>query len=487
MTNGIHDDLLHLAQPLDSLVMLDPNPNIGDVEAVKRSYERFGQRKPIVVRSTDRVIEAGNTQFAAASDLGWDSIACVLVDDDEATGLAFALADNRTADLGSQDDAALAALLQIVMDTDADLAAAASYGVDDLLALVAATATEDEDAHLDDVPTEAPQITEAGDLWLLGPHRILCGDCRNGDDVALALDGRTINLSFTSPPYADRRDYDPDSGFVPIKPDDYVEWYAPVSEHTATHIAEDGSMFINIKAQVTPDGLDTEPYVLDLVLAHVRRWGWHWATELCWERNGVPKRVTRRFKNQFEPIHQFARGDWKMRPEAVRHWSPNVPVAVGAGGEGADWAARQGTVGGYSPFATKPKRTGGHTGPMMNVQGDPNVNSTAGDTAGPGMAYPGNRLPTFAGSHEATGHSAAFPVGLPEFFVHAYTDAGDVVYDPFMGSGSTLLAAHRAQRIGVGIELSPRYVDIICKRFQRVTGIVPVRASTGAEVTFLDA
>ena len=102
-----------------------------------------------------------------------------------------------------------------------------------------------------------------------------------------------------------------------------------------------------------------------------------------------------------------------------------------------------------------------------------------------GFAYPGNRLPTFAGSHEATGHTAAFPVGLPEFFVKAYTDESDVVYDPFMGSGSTLLAAHNQRRIGYGMEISPAYCDIICARWQKATGIKPIAESTGNEHDFL--
>ena len=125
MSNGIHPQLASFAVPLDQLHMLEPNPNVGDVEAVKRSYVAFGQRKPIVVRQSDNVIIAGNTQYKAAGELEWDSIAVLFVDDDEAKSHAFALADNRTADLGYADDAALAALLQSVLAADSDLFAAA--------------------------------------------------------------------------------------------------------------------------------------------------------------------------------------------------------------------------------------------------------------------------------------------------------------------------------------------------------------------------
>jgi len=93
-----------------------------------------------------------------------------------------------------------------------------------------------------------------------------------------------------------------------------------------------------------------------------------------------------------------------------------------------------------------------------------------------GMAYPGNLLPTFNSTHESTGHTAAFPVGLPEFFIKAYSDAGDVIADPFMGSGSTLIAAAKTGRVARGFELSPRYCDVIRRRwtkYARSAGIDP--------------
>ncbi len=113
---------------------------------------------------------------------------------------------------------------------------------------------------------------------------------------------------------------------------------------------------------------------------------------------------------------------------------------------------------------------------MSDVQGQ---NAAPGEFIGEGMAYPGNRLPTFSGSHEATGHTAAFPVGLPEFFIKAYTDEGDAVFDPFMGSGSTLIAAEKNGRIGYGTEISPAYCDVIVRRWQDFTGQQATLEATG--------
>jgi hypothetical protein len=96
------------------------------------------------------------------------------------------------------------------------------------------------------------------------------------------------------------------------------------------------------------------------------------------------------------------------------------------------------------------------------------VSAVDGNEVIAGMAYPGNRLPTF--QSEALGHPAAFPVGLPEFFIKAYTDAKDVVFDPFMGSGSTLMAAEKNGRFAFGTEISPIYCDVIVKRWENFTG-----------------
>lgn len=226
--------------------------------------------------------------------------------------------------------------------------------------------------------------------------------------------------------------------------------------------------FVNIKPAAA--GLDTELYVFDLVLAHVREWGWHFATEFCWERPGVPKGVTQRFKNQFEPIYQFVRNRWKMRPGAVRHESDKVPIAGGPGSGETSWARAQGASGGagiVGTFGAAKKRRNGTKITMSDEQGK---NIAPGEYIGPGLAYPGNRLPTFASSHQATGHAAAFPVGLPRFFCLAYTDENDLVFDPFSGSGSTIMAADVTKRDGAACDISPAYVDVAVRRWQNFTG-----------------
>lgn len=464
-TSRIVEPLQPLAIPAVNLMTDPENARRGDVAAVKRSLNVFGQRKPIVVKQTGTdadgrptgIIMAGNHTYAAALELGWTEVAAVFVDDDAATAKAYALADNRTGELASWDQAQLAATLQTLSADEFDMTAL-GWSETDLATLLGDPGPVGGDGSgestTDDEPVAPPAdpITQPGEVWLLGPHRIICGDCRDADTVARLLDGARVNLAFTSPPYADRRTYDESSGFRPIPPAEYVEWFRAVAENVRAHLAEDGSWFVNIKEHCE-DG-QRLLYVKDLTLAHVRKWGWRFVDELCWvdTHNGIPDGWPNRFKDAWEPIFHYSLSKIKFNPLA----------------NGTETART------FDYSATRPKSPTGSG--LLGVD-----ESAKRD----GIARPSNVIHLPAAAGEASGlHSAPFPVGLPAWFVRAYTDPGDAVYDPFMGSGSTLLAAHNHERVAYGCEISPGYVDVICARFQRASGIKPVRASTGEPIDF---
>lgn len=144
--HGIADDLLPLAQPIGLLKLLPGNPRRGDVQAVARSYERFGQRKPVVARRDGTVI-AGNHQLQAAQQLGWSHLAVVWTDDDDTTAKAFALADNRLSELGGQDEDALQKFIEEVA-IDTDLLAATGYDLSTLDSLIAEVGEDEPDEHV---------------------------------------------------------------------------------------------------------------------------------------------------------------------------------------------------------------------------------------------------------------------------------------------------------------------------------------------------
>jgi DNA modification methylase len=406
------------------------------VAQIAASIKEFGFRNPILVDGVGVI--AGHGRLMAAQKLGLDQVPTIDCSDmSESQKKAYIIADNKLALNAGWDTAMLTIEMQELEDEGFDLTL---LGFDDkeldaLLNVIEGTDGLTDENAVPDVPKEPK--TKLGDVYILGNHRLMCGDGKSFENVDKLLNKKLINLAFTSPPYASQREYDQNSQFKPINPNEYVDWYQDIAANIMANLASDGSYFCNIKPNA--DGIKRELYVFDLVLAHVREWGWNYADEFCWERAGIPQQVTRRFKNGFEPIYHFTKGDWKFNPEDVMHKSKSVPKAKGKGAGNTSAAKRQGLV-----------------------------SAVDGNVIEEGMAYPSNRLPSF--QSEALGHPAAFPVGLAEFFIKSYTNGNDVIFDPFMGSGSTLIAAEKNGRCAYGTEISPVYCDLIVKRWEDFTG-----------------
>jgi DNA modification methylase len=232
------------------------------------------------------------------------------------------------------------------------------------------------------------------------------GDCL---EILPTLPNSCVDLVVTSPPYADSRK----STYGGIGPDRYVEWFLPISAELRRILKDEGSFVLNIKERVV--GGERHTYVLELIIA-LRRQGWLWTEEYMWhKKNCAPGKWPNRFRDQ-EAV-MVPTGDWakfRLRKlgnnDVVRF---NSQVGSGFGKNIANWVGRE-------------------------------------------MAYPTNVL------HMATecgnkNHSATFPKELPSWFIRLFTNEGDVVLDPFMGSGTTSIAAYELGRGYTGIELKDEY------------------------------
>lgn len=459
-----------------------------NIEAIKASLKRFGQQKPIVVDG-DGVVRAGNGTLEAATALGWDDVWAIESDLEGVDLTAYSIADNRTGELAEWDREALAKVMAAMPD---DLTQAAGFTDKEceVLAHVLELMSKEEESNQDEqeeVPEpetdETKVIATAGDVWILGDHRVMCGDARNKDHVDALLGEKNIAVAVTSPPYASQRKYDETTEFKPIPADEYVVWFNEVQLNVHAHLAHDGSWFVNIKEHCE-DG-QRVLYVKDLTLAHVRKWGWRFVDEYAWTHGGTPRGVVRRFKNGWEPIFHFTRGEHKFRPEQVRHLSGNVPEWTGGSpsddfrqGTGESMVSKGEGVGGMQgrgdALATRGARISKVNQHNASVQGEVGA-LPPGYTVEEGLAFPSNCL-SLGKNREALGHAAAFPVKLPAFFIKAYSDKGDLIYDPFLGSGSTLIAAQNEERVCYGMEISPAYCDVIVKRWENLTGETAVKA-----------
>jgi len=269
----------------------------------------------------------------------------------------------------------------------------------------------------------------------LQPH-VQLGDCL---DILKTYEDATFDLIVTSPPYADQRA----STYGGIHPDRYVEWFLPRSEQLLRVLKPTGSFVLNIKEKAI-DG-ERHTYVLELIIA-LRKQGWLWTEEYIWhKRNCFPGKWPNRFRDAWERCLHFT----KQRKFKMNQQDVMVPMG--------DWAQ------------SRLKSLGKNDVVRYDSQVGNAFAKNISNWQGRSMAYPTNviHMATECGNKS---HSAAFPLALPQWFIRLFTDSGDAVLDPFVGSGTTLDAALQIGRVGVGIDTSPNFVELCNQKLAPLQG-----------------
>ena len=263
-------------------------------------------------------------------------------------------------------------------------------------------------------------------------------EIQHGDCLELLRDraDESFDLIFTSPPYADRRA----KTYGGIRPEKYVEWFLPRSEQFLRVLKPTGSFILNIKEKV--EGGERHTYVLELILA-LRKQGWLWTEEFIWhKRNCHPGKWPNRFRDAWERCLQFNKTrTFKMNQDAVR-----VPMG--------NWAQ------------TRLKSLGKNDVVRFDSQVGSGFGKNIRNWVGRDLAYPSNvlHLATECGNKS---HSAAFPKNLPRWFIKLFTDPGDWVLDPFVGSGTTSVAARELVRNSLGIDTQADFCKLARKQLNR--------------------
>lgn len=264
-------------------------------------------------------------------------------------------------------------------------------------------------------------------------NQILEGDCRN---LLPQLPDECIDLIVTSPPYADQRRH----VYGGVPPDEYVEWFLPISTELKRVLKPTGSFVLNIKERVVNGERHT--YVIELILK-MREQGWLWTEEYIWhKKNTYPGKWPNRFRDAWERcLHFTKQKQFKMFQEAVM-----VPMG--------DWRHERLRKLSENDLRRDVSRVGSGFGKRV------------ANWIGREWAYPTNVL------HMATecynrNHAATFPVDLPAWFIKLFTEPGDIVLDPFMGSGTTAVACVRLGRKYIGFELNPQYVEVAQQRLDK--------------------
>jgi DNA modification methylase len=396
--------------PLGQIIPYARNPRRNEkaIATVAASIAEFGWRQPIVVDEA-MVVLAGHTRLAAAQQLGLETAPVHVAKGlTEAQARAFRIMDNRSGENAEWDNDLLGLELGDLLEADFDLDLT-GFTDKELNNLLNGLADGDGAQEGEDDIPETPEdpISRPGDLWVLGNHRLLCGDSTVATDVERVLDGVKPLLLVSDPPYG--VDYDPSwrnqSGAAKTKRtgkvlnDDRADW------------REAWALFPGDVAYVWHGALHANEVAESLEVS-----GFKIRSQIIWAKDRLV----------------LSRGDY--------HWQ-------------------------HEPMFYAVKKTGkGHW---------------AGDRKQTTLWQIANK-----DQDATTVHGTQKPVECMRRPILNNSSPGQAIYEPFMGSGTTLIAAETTGRVCLGIELNPAYVDVAVQRWQQFTGEDAVL--DGTDQTFAD-
>jgi len=285
-----------------------------------------------------------------------------------------------------------------------------------------------ETEHKVSGPTQ-PAIESYSELPV---DQIILGDCV---EKLKTLPNDSVDLIVTSPPYGENRE----STYGGVPPKEYVGWFLPIADELRRVLKPDGSFILNIKERVI-DG-ERGTYVYELVLA-LRQRGWRWVEEYIWaKKNTTPGHWSTRFQDRWERCYHFTKS------EDFRMYQSEVKEPIGS------WAKKR--LENLSEADLTRLESGTKSGFGRNIS----------RWVGKDTVYPSNVL-ILATESSHKGHSAAFPERLPAWFIRLFTKEGDLILDPFLGSGTTAVAAINLGRHFIGVEKHPPYFRVAQQRVE---------------------
>lgn len=384
----------------------NPRKNDDAVNSVAASIKEFGFKQPIVI-DAEGVVVAGHTRLKAAQKLGLETVPCVVASDlTPAQIKAYRLLDNKVAEKADWDFALLQVEIEDLADFDLE-----PFDVDWELPI---DTTPLEGGAAAPAPPEVA-FSKSGDLWLLGRHRLLCGDSTSPVDVTRLMDGELCGLMNTDPPYG--------VDYVAIKNGIPASGMQNISERCGDIVNDD--LLDSAKLQEFLEN------AIRAILPHLTEnpafYLWHIMSErgqLCVAAAAATAAADILIHRQII----WVKPSMVLTRSGMYHWRHEL--------------CAYGWIRGKQP-------------PWYGAKNQTSVWEL--------------------GRENDTVHPTEKPTELFAIPMRNHTREGEVVYEPFGGSGSQFIAAHKLNRRCYGLEISPRYVDVICQRFYNETGIIPVK------------
>lgn len=443
-------DLVHV--PIKDLQIYLGNPRTHTPEQLKKaiaSFREFGWTNPILI-DENNVIIAGDLRRSMAEAVGLDEVPCIRIPDlSEAQKRALRIADNRIALDAGWDEDKLRLELEYLKESDLDLALT-GFDNDELSALLRETPQSDPD---DTPPEPAHPVSELGDVWILGDHRIICGDSTVPEVVTSCLAGSKPDLMVTDPPYGVEYDAAWRGRLEPAKratgvvlTDDTADWSKAwdLFKGSACYVWHAG-----LHAGTVLDSLSKAGLILRSQIIWVKtktplgRGNYHWKHEAAWvaERNEGESASSAILREALARVAKGEKIDQKFVEAAVAE--NEAAGQYDAAHEVAVYGFRKGK---------SVKWLGGRS--QSTVWEISHIKS-------------------------GTGHSTQKPVECMRRPVENNSAPGDAVYEPFSGSGTTIIACEMTGRKCRAIELNPSYVDVAVTRWEIFTGKRAVHEASG--------
>ena len=354
-----------------------------EYEKIKNSIEEFGFADPLVVNA-DMTIIGGHQRLTVAMDLGYTEVPCAVVDIDKVREKALNIALNKIT--GAWDEQMLADLLTDLKEADYDLdwTGFEAAEVEQLFSNIYDKQVKEDDFDVDE-ELKQPVFSKLGDLWVLGRHRVVCGDSTGEEVYTKLMDGQQANLVLTDPPY--NVDVEETAGKIMndnMSDSDFYNFLLSAYRCMHANLADDGSIYV---WHADTEGLNFRKAFKDA--------GFYLSGCCIWKKNSLVLG-----RSPYQWIHEPCLFGWKQKGK--HQWYAD---------------RKQTTVWEYD----KPRSSKDH--PTMK------------------------------------------PINLMSYPIKNSTMTNGIVLDPFLGSGSTLIACCETDRVCRGIELDPKFVDVIVKRY----------------------
>jgi len=409
------------------------------INKLVKSIETYGFTSPLLLDADGRIL-AGHARYKAAEKMGLETVPAIVLPLSGAAADAYCIADNKLNSLSEWDEVTLAELVAEIDATNFDVELT-GFDSNELDALLSPQGVVEDNFDTEKAKKEIEErggaVTRRGDIWLLGEHSLLCGDSTCPEDFEKLMDGQKAQMAVTSPPYGVGLEYE-QYGLEP-----WLNTMRPavknICRYTGIAVINLGDLLITKSQYIEPTNL----YLLQMFQEHGFRPLW----VRVWDKIRQP-----------------------LSTKAPFYLSTNKPVAS------------QELITAYGSESATDNDSGEYEESdysFVSAFADYSYKFTKRLTQHERREWGVSPIWRILPVNEHKDHPAAFPVELPWRAIKMHSSKGDVVLEPFCGSGTTIIAAEQTERRCYAMELSPVYCDLTVRRWEQFTGEKAIRLGAG--------